>query len=51
MLRVVPPLKETGDRYVVIVQTSNPEQAIKWAAAYIAQAGELAKRNDQESFD
>jgi len=44
VLRVVPPLKETGDRYVVIVQTSNPEQATKWAAAYIAQAGELAKK-------
>lgn len=42
-LRVVSPLKEDSDRYLVIVQTSNPEQAIKWAAAYIAQAGDLAK--------
>lgn len=42
-LRVVSPLKEDSDRYLVIVQASNPEQAVKWAAAYIAQAGDLAK--------
>ncbi|MDI1333064.1 Wzz/FepE/Etk N-terminal domain-containing protein [Pseudomonas sp.] len=44
VLRVASPLKEASDRYLVIVQTSNPEQAIKWAAAYIAQAGDLAKK-------
>lgn len=44
MLRVVPPLKETSDRYLVVVQASDPEQARKWAAAYIDQAGDLAKK-------
>lgn len=44
VLRVAPPLKEASDRYLVVVQTSNPEQAANWAAAYIAQAGDLAKK-------
>jgi chain length determinant protein (polysaccharide antigen chain regulator) len=43
VLRVVSPIKEASDRYLVVVQTSNPEQARNWAAAYIAQAGDLAK--------
>jgi chain length determinant protein (polysaccharide antigen chain regulator) len=43
VLRVVPPLKETSDKYSVVVQTNNPEQAKDWVAAYIAQAGDLAK--------
>lgn len=43
VLRVVPPLKETSDRYAVVVQTSNPEQAKEWATAYVTQAGEQAK--------
>ncbi|MFL1515081.1 LPS O-antigen chain length determinant protein WzzB [Pseudomonas prosekii] len=44
VLRVVPPLKETSDRYLVVVQTSDSEQAKKWAEAYIVQAGDLAKK-------
>lgn len=44
VLRVVAPLKETSDRYLVVVQTSDSEQARQWAAAYIAQAGDLAKK-------
>ncbi|MDO8768203.1 MAG: Wzz/FepE/Etk N-terminal domain-containing protein [Burkholderiaceae bacterium] len=43
VLRVVPPLKETSDKYSVVVQTNNPEQAKDWVAAYIGQAGDLAK--------
>lgn len=43
ILRVVPPLKETSNRYSVVVQTGNPEQAKAWVSAYIAQAGDLAK--------
>lgn len=43
VLRVVPPLKETSDRYSVVVQTDNPEQAKEWVGAFIAQAGDLAK--------
>lgn len=44
VLRVVPPLKETSDKFLVVVQTSDSEQARQWAAAYIAQAGDLAKK-------
>ncbi|SDT46136.1 LPS O-antigen chain length determinant protein WzzB [Pseudomonas prosekii] len=43
VLRVVPPLKETSDKYSVVVQTNNPQQAKEWAAAYVSQAGDLAK--------
>ncbi|HGM5550707.1 TPA: LPS O-antigen chain length determinant protein WzzB [Pseudomonas putida] len=43
VLRVVPPLKETSDRYSVVVQSDNPEEAKEWVVAYIAQAGDLAK--------
>ncbi|WP_283183662.1 LPS O-antigen chain length determinant protein WzzB [Pseudomonas svalbardensis] len=43
VLRVVPPLKETSDKYSVVVQTGNPEQAKGWVSAYVAQAGDLAK--------
>ncbi|NWB95157.1 chain-length determining protein [Pseudomonas gingeri] len=43
VLRVVPPLRESSDRYVVVVRTTNPEQAKEWATKYVVQAGELAK--------
>ncbi|MBV7479891.1 LPS O-antigen chain length determinant protein WzzB [Pseudomonas sp. PDM31] len=43
VLRVVSPLREGSDRYLVVVQTSNPEQAKSWAAEFISEAGELAK--------
>lgn len=43
VLRVLPPLRETSDRYSVVVRTSDPQKAKEWVAAYVAQAGELAK--------
>lgn len=43
VLRVVPPLRETSDRYSVVVQATDPQKAKEWVAAYVAQAGELAK--------
>ncbi|KRA87213.1 chain-length determining protein [Pseudomonas sp. Root68] len=43
VLRVVPPLRETSDRYSVVVQTSDPQKAKEWVGAYVARAGELAK--------
>ncbi|PYY71626.1 chain-length determining protein [Pseudomonas jessenii] len=43
VLRVVPPLRESSDRYAVVVQATHPEKAKEWATEYVAQAGELAK--------
>lgn len=43
VLRVVPPLKESSDRYSVVVQANNPEKAKAWVTAYVEQAGDLAK--------
>jgi len=44
VLRVVPPLGGSSDRYSVVVRTTNPEKAKEWVAEYVAQAGELAKK-------
>ncbi|WP_223589615.1 LPS O-antigen chain length determinant protein WzzB [Pseudomonas sp. A-R-19] len=43
VLRVVPPLRESSDRYAVVVQTTHPEKAKEWVTEYVVQAGELAK--------
>ncbi|WP_040069986.1 LPS O-antigen chain length determinant protein WzzB [Pseudomonas batumici] len=43
VLRVVPPLGASSDRYSIVVRTTDPEKAKEWVAEYVAQAGELAK--------
>ncbi|WP_248805780.1 LPS O-antigen chain length determinant protein WzzB [Pseudomonas sp. MWU13-2100] len=44
VLRVVPLLGENAGRYSVVVRATNPETAKEWVAEYVAQAGELAKK-------
>jgi chain length determinant protein (polysaccharide antigen chain regulator) len=43
VLRVIPPLRESSDRFAVVVQTNNPQRAKEWVAEYVVRAGELAK--------